>query len=66
MLISIPGFVAIVAMLVATVAKSIGGMLPALSIIADELTPLVHNNAQKILSFFESGIAVGTLLVRPL
>ena len=40
MRISTAEFVAIMAMLVATVAISIDGMLPALSIIADELTPL--------------------------
>ena len=50
MRISTAEFVAIMAMLVATVAISIDGMLPALSIIADELTPLRPNNAQMILS----------------
>jgi len=54
------------AMLVATVAISIDGMLPALSIIADELTPLRPNNAQMILSFFVAGMAAGTLIVGPL
>jgi len=52
--------------LVATVAISIDGMLPALSIIADELTPLRPNNAQMILSFFVAGMAAGTLIVGPL
>ncbi|MEK9991301.1 MAG: hypothetical protein VW634_02580 [Paracoccaceae bacterium] len=44
MRISTAEFVAIMAMLVATVAISIDGMLPALSVIADELTPLRPNN----------------------
>ena len=66
MRISTAEFVAIMAMLVATVAISIDGMLPALSIIADELTPLRPNNAQMILSFFVAGMAVGTLIVGPL
>jgi len=64
--ISTAEFVAIMAMLVATVAISIDGMLPALSIIADELTPLRPNNAQMILSFFVAGMAAGTLIVGPL
>ena len=66
MRISTAEFVAIMAMLVATVAISIDGMLPALSIIADELTPLRPNNAQMILSFFIAGMAAGTLIVGPL
>ncbi len=66
MRISTAEFIAIMAMLVATVAISIDGMLPALSIIADELTPLRPNNAQMILSFFVAGMAAGTLIVGPL
>ena len=54
------------AMLVATVAISIDGLLPALSIIAKELTPLRPNNAQIILSSFVAGMAIGTLIVGPL
>ena len=53
-------------MLVATVAISIDGLLPALSIIAKELTPLRPNNAQIILSSFVAGMAIGTLIVGPL
>ena len=66
MRISTTEFVAIMAMLVATVAISIDGMLPALTIIADELTPLRPNNAQMILSSFVAGMAAGTLIVGPL
>jgi len=64
--ISTAEFVAIMAMLVATVAISIDGLLPALSIIAKELTPLRPNNAQIILSSFVAGMAIGTLIVGPL
>lgn len=53
-------------MLVATVAISIDGLLPALSIITEELTPLRPNNAQIILSSFVAGMAIGTLIVGPL
>ena len=66
MRISTAEFVAIMAMLVATVAISIDGLLPALSIIAEELTPLRPNNAQIILSSFVAGMAIGTLIVGPL
>ena len=66
MRISTAEFVAIMAMLVATVAISIDGLLPALSIIAKELTPLRPNNAQIILSSFVAGMAIGTLIVGPL
>ena len=66
MRISTTEFVAIMAILVATVAISIDGMLPALTIIADELTPLRPNNSQMILSSFVAGMAVGTLIVGPL
>jgi DHA1 family bicyclomycin/chloramphenicol resistance-like MFS transporter len=64
--ISTAEFVAIMAMLVATVAISIDGLLPALSIITEELTPLRPNNAQIILSSFVAGMAIGTLIVGPL
>ena len=63
MRISTTEFVAIMAMLVATVAISIDGMLPALTIIADELTPLRPNNSQMILSSFVAGMAVGLSLI---
>jgi DHA1 family bicyclomycin/chloramphenicol resistance-like MFS transporter len=64
--ISTAEFVAVMAMLVATVAISIDGLLPALSIITEELTPLRPNNAQIILSSFVAGMAIGTLIVGPL
>ncbi|MGB1722237.1 MAG: multidrug MFS transporter, partial [Paracoccaceae bacterium] len=60
MRISTPEFVAIMAMLVATVALSMDGILPALSMIADDMTPDDPNRAQFVLSSFVVGMAVGT------
>lgn len=66
MRISTPEFVAIMAMLVATVAMSIDGILPALTMIALDLTPDDPNRAQLVLSAFVVGMAVGTLFMGPL
>ncbi|KAA2316925.1 MFS transporter [Pseudooceanicola sediminis] len=59
-------FVALMAMMMATVAFSIDSMLPALSDIAAELTPDNANNAQLVLSAFMIGMGVGTLFSGPL
>lgn len=59
-------FVAMMAMLVATIAMSIDTMLPALSLIAEELTPQNPNQAQMVLSTFVMGMAFGTLFTGPL
>ncbi|MEL6641371.1 MAG: multidrug effflux MFS transporter [Pseudomonadota bacterium] len=59
-------FVALMAMLVATVALSIDSMLPAFPDIAAELTPDNVNKAQLIVSFFIFGMGVGTVFVGPL
>lgn len=59
-------FVAIMAMMVATVAMSIDGILPALTLIADELTPDAPNRAQLVLSVFIVGMAIGTFVMGPL
>lgn len=59
-------FVAIMAMMVATVAISIDGILPALTLIADELTPDAPNRAQLVLSVFIVGMAIGTFVMGPL
>ena len=58
MRISTPEFIALMAMLVATVALSIDAMLPALPNIALELTPNHTNQAQLILSSFILGMAL--------
>jgi DHA1 family bicyclomycin/chloramphenicol resistance-like MFS transporter len=66
MRISTPEFIALMAMLVATVAISIDAMLPALPDIAATLTPERPNNVQLILSSFIVGMSIGTLIVGPL
>ncbi|MGB5863090.1 MAG: MFS transporter [Sulfitobacter sp.] len=59
-------FVALIAMMMATVAFSIDAMLPGLPAIADELTPDTPENAPLILSAFLLGLGVGTFLTGPL
>jgi len=59
-------FVAMMAMLTATVAFSIDAMLPALDDIGAELTPANPNRAQLILSSFVLGMGLGTLFTGPL
>ena len=66
MRISTPEFVAIMAMLVATVALSTDGILPALTMIATDMTPDDHNRAQFVLSFFVVGMAAGTFFMGPI
>ncbi len=58
-------FVAMVAMLFATIALSIDSMLPALPAIAAELTPLDVNAAQLVVSSFFFGMGFGTLIAGP-
>lgn len=59
-------FIALVAMLVATVAFSIDAMLPALPQIAAELTPASPNRAQLIITSFVLGMGLGTFFTGPL
>ncbi|MEM1361196.1 MAG: multidrug effflux MFS transporter [Pseudomonadota bacterium] len=59
-------FVALMAMLMATVAFSIDAMLPALDDIADQLSPNDPNHAQLIVTSFVLGMGLGTLFVGPL
>lgn len=59
-------FIAIMAMLFATIAFSIDSMLPALPEIASELSPDNINNAQLVLTSFVLGMGVGTLFTGPL
>ena len=61
-----PEFIALCAMLTATVAFSIDGMLPALPQIAAELTPDAPNRAQLILTSFVLGMGLGTFFTGPL
>ncbi len=59
-------FVAMIAVLFATIAFSIDAMLPALPRIAAELTPEAVNRAQLVLSTFVLGMGLGTLVAGPL
>jgi len=59
-------FVAMMAMMVATVAFSIDSMLPAMPEIAEDLSPNDPNNVQLVLSAFMVGMGVGTLFTGPL
>ncbi len=58
--------VAILAMLMATVAFAIDSLLPAMSDIAAELSPDNFRNVQLILSGMMVGMGLGTLVVGPL
>jgi MFS transporter, DHA1 family, multidrug resistance protein len=59
-------FVALLAMMFATVAFSIDAMLPSLTRIAAELTPEAVNRAQLVVTSFMLGMGVGTLFSGPL
>ena len=62
----LPEFVAMLAVLFATVAFSIDAMLPALSEIAHELSPENQNRAQLVLMTFMAGMGVGTAMAGPI
>ncbi|PTE14966.1 MFS transporter [Pseudogemmobacter blasticus] len=59
-------FIALIAMLFATIALSIDAMLPALPEIAQTLTPDAPNRAQLVLTSFVFGMGLGTLVAGPL
>lgn len=59
-------FIALVAMLFATIAFSIDAMLPALPQIAAELTPGNVNAAQLVITSFVLGMGLGTFVAGPL
>jgi len=59
-------FIALIAMLFATIAFSIDAMLPALPQIAAELSPDAPNTAQLVVTSFVLGMGVGTLFAGPL
>ncbi|GGE15181.1 MFS transporter, DHA1 family, bicyclomycin/chloramphenicol resistance protein [Gemmobacter megaterium] len=62
----LPEFIALMAMLFATIAFSIDAMLPALPEIAAELSPDAPNKAQLILTSFVLGMGIGTFITGPL
>ncbi len=59
-------FIALMAMVAATVAFSIDAMLPALPEMAEALSPDNLNRAQLIITSFVLGMGVGTLFTGPL
>lgn len=59
-------FIALMAMLFATIAFSVDSMMPALPEIGRELSPENLNNAQLILTSFVLGMGIGTLFMGPL
>lgn len=59
-------YTALMAMLSAMVAFSIDSMLPAMGLIADELSPADPNRAQWVISSFLVGLGLGTLVAGPL
>lgn len=61
-----PEFIALMAMLSATIAFSIDAMLPAMPQIAAELTPAAPNRAQLIITSFVLGMGIGTFFTGPL
>ena len=63
---SLPEFVALMAMLTATIAFSIDAMLPALPEIGAVLSPGDPNAAQLVIVTFVLGMGAGTLFVGPL
>ncbi len=61
-----PEFIALTAMMFATIAFSVDAMLPALPEIGHELSPGEINRAQLILTSFVLGMGVGTFFTGPL
>lgn len=61
-----PEFIALIAMMFATIAFSIDAMLPALPEIGAELSPDDVNRAQLILTAFVLGMGLGTFFTGPL
>lgn len=61
-----PEFIALIAMMFATIAISIDAMLPALPEIGAELSPGNVNRAQLVLTAFVVGLGAGTFVVGPL
>ncbi len=59
-------FVALLAMMMASVAFSIDAMLPALPMIGEELSPERPQNAPLILTMFLFGMGIGTFFTGPI
>ena len=63
---SFPEFVAMLAALFATIAYSIDAMLPALVVIAQDLSPEDVNRAQLLVTGFVLGLGLGTIVWGPI
>ncbi len=63
---ALPEFVAMAAVLFATIAFSIDAMLPALPEIAADLSPSDPNRAQLVIAAFVLGMGIGTLFSGPI
>lgn len=61
-----PEFVALMAMLMATVAFAVDAMLPALLDIGHELSPQDPTRSQLVITIFILGIGLGTVLAGPI
>lgn len=59
-------FVALIAMLFATIALSIDAMLPALTQMGRELSPTAPENATLVVGIFVLGMGIGTFFAGPL
>ena len=59
-------FIALIAMMFATIAFSIDAMLPALPEIGAQLSPDDMNKAQLILTSFVLGMGIGTFFTGPI
>lgn len=59
-------FIALMAMLMASIAFSLDALLPALPQIAAELTPAATNRAQLVVASFVLGMGAGTIVVGPI
>ncbi len=62
----LPEFIALLAMLFATIAFSIDAMLPALPVIAQSLSPEAINRAQLVVTAFMAGLGLGTVFSGPI
>ncbi|WP_349768740.1 multidrug effflux MFS transporter [Rhodobacter sp. NTK016B] len=59
-------FIALLALLMATVAYSVDAMLPLIGIIGDELSPQSPESAQLVITVFMVGLGLGTFIMGPL
>src|SRR5690606_752207 len=59
-------FIALLALLMATVAYSVDAMLPLLDPIGRELAPAAPENAQLVITIFMFGLGLGTFIMGPL